>query len=204
MLVRRVMSSVVAGIAVVGLVVACSSGEEVDQGGPTNGSESTGGSVDDVRVEQGQDTVDVTIPKEFFENQTDEEILQEADDVGYQGVVINPDGSVTYTMPTTVYNEILQGMTTNIDQLIAELRAESPDVFRDIVYDTDVSRFIIEVNRDAFELSPDASFVGFGLGIGALFYQIFSGVPENQREVVIDFVDVDTGDVFDSQTWPGE
>jgi hypothetical protein len=95
-------------------------------------------------------------------------------------------------------------MKDGIDETIDEAIAENPDLFRKVTYNSSVSRFTVTVNQSAFEASFEAPFIGFGLGLGGLFYQIFDGVPKDKQEVIIDFVDEESGAVFDTQRWPGE
>jgi len=155
-------------------------------------------------VAPGDDTVTITIPKEFFEDSTEEGILAGAAESGFTTAVVNADGSVTYTMPRSLHDEMLKEMTDAIDETIAEALRDSPDIFSDVTYNDTVTRFSVIVNRSVFESRFDAPFIGFGLGLGGLLYQIYQGVPQNDQEVLIDFVDGDSGDVFDSQRWPGE
>ena len=44
-------------------------------------------------------------------------------------------------------------------------------------------------------------FIGFNLGLPGIYYQMFEGVPTDDQEVVINFIDDSTKEVFDSQVW---
>lgn len=162
------------------------------------------GSVADVEVDEGLLAVEITIPKEFFEDATEADIVAGAEESTFTSAVINDDGSVTYTMPRAVHNDLLQDMVDGIDETIAEALRENPGIITEVTYNTDVTRFLVTVNQSAYESSFEASFIGFGLGLSGLFYQIFKGVAIDDREVIIDFIDDVSGEVIDSQRWPGE
>jgi hypothetical protein len=203
----RFGTTLITVFAVAVLVSACSGvAEDVSPPDQTDqiGVEETdaGGTIDDVDVDQGLLNVDVTIPADFFDGLSEQEILDQASESGYTSATINSDGSVTYTMPRSLYNEMLEDMKVNLDDSIAEAIAESPEVFTAISYDADVTSFSVEVNRSAYESSFEAGFIGLKLAFSGLFYQIFAGVPEDDREVTIDFVDGDSGEVFANQVWP--
>lgn len=166
--------------------------------------DASSGDAQEIEVDEGLLTVQVTIPADFFAELTEEEILASAEETGYTSTTINPDGSVTYEMPRSLYNEMLEEMKTGIDQFIDEANMESPGVFVGVDYDNDLTQIDVEVNRAAFEADLAAGFIGFGLGFSGIFYQIFSGVPEAEQGVTINFVDTETGETFDSQQWPFE
>jgi len=160
--------------------------------------------VDDIVVDRGLFSVSVTVPSDFFSLITDEEILVSSREAGYPVAEIQPDRSVVFELSTGRHNSMLKEMRSELDKTIAGATTENPGVFTDITFDQDVTRFVVEVNRAAFEESLEAFWIGFSLGLGGLFYQIFAGVSEEQRNVVIDLTDASTGEVFDSQVWPGE
>lgn len=178
--------------------------EEMEQPAEIAGSSESEPSVADVEVDRGLLSVEITVPKEFFEDSTEAEIMAAAEEAGFTSTVINEDGSVTYTMPRRVHDELLQEMKDGIDEVIAEALQENPQIFKDVSYDRNVTKFKVTVNRAAFESSFEAPFIGFGLGLGGMFYQIYQGVPKDDQGVIIDFVDEASGDVFDSQRWPGD
>jgi hypothetical protein len=178
--------------------------EEAASGVESTDGETSDGTIQEVEVDEGLLSVEVTIPADFYAEMSEAEILAAAEEAGYSKATINADGSVTYEMSRAVYNEVLDDMKVGLDELIEQSMAENPDVFTDIKYDSDVTQFDVTVNRSAFEGNFEAGFIGFGLGFGGLFYQIFSGVEKADQQVVIDFIDAGTGEVFDSQVWPYE
>lgn len=157
-----------------------------------------------VEVDSGLFEVEVTLPSDFLGELSEEDIAANAEESGFSDYTINPDGSVTYTMSRVAYEAALAEMKTGLDESIQETVNEYPNVIRSVTYDDDVTQFEVVVDRAAYEAEFGVGFIGFTFGLGGMFYQIFSGVPEAEQQVVIDYVDEQTGDVLDSQTFPFE
>lgn len=162
------------------------------------------GTLGDVVFDQSLFSVEVTLPRDFFEDGTEEDFAEYVDEAGFSSGVINPDGSVTVKMSRGVHRQFLKDMKNGVDEYIAEAMAENPRDFTQITFDEDLTRFSVEVNRSVWPSTFESSFVGWGLAITGLYYQTFAGVSQLEREVVIEFVDASNGEVFDSQVWPGE
>ncbi len=206
---RRVAALSVSLMAIISLVVSCSSGGELDVDVPSSAFAPVEAEPPDeptgvIEVDEGLLSVEVTIPKEFFEGMTAEEITEAGAETGYSSTTVNADGTVTYKMSRKAHQKLLQEMKGELDEGFLETYAEKPNVFRKITYNDDVTVFTVEVNRVAFESDFEAEFVGFGLGLWGIYYQMFAGVAEADLGLVIDFVDSSSGEVFNSQDWPGE
>ena len=157
-----------------------------------------------VEVDEGLFNVDVTVPAGFIEGQTEAEIAANAEEAGYTDYVLNADGSVTYTMPKAAYEAALQEMRDGVDEAIQEAVNESPDVFTSVTYDKSLANFDVTVNRAAYDEDFGAGFIGFTLGLSGMFYQMFEGVPTEDQQVLINFIDESTNETFDTQKWPLE
>ena len=154
-----------------------------------------------VEVDESFLTVDITLPAEIYEGVSEEEIAQSVE-AEYSDFVVNPDGSVTFTMAKGVWEQYLREMKTDLDAAIQEMVNEAPEVVKSVSYDNDVSEFEVVVDRAAYESNMEAQWLGFGLNLQAQFYQLFAGVPENERGGETRFVDEATGEVFETQAWP--
>jgi hypothetical protein len=179
---------------------AAVSSQEIDSGNP----ETSEMEEQVLEVDEGIFDVEVTIPKSFFEDSTDEEIINNAEEEGYSDVTINPDGSVTYLVPKDVYEESLVEMKSGVDETIQEIIGESPGTFKSITYDNELTSFKVTVNKQAFEGDFSSAFVGLTLGFSGMFYQLFSGVDPDDQSVLIEFIDESSGDVFTTQNWPAD
>jgi hypothetical protein len=157
-----------------------------------------------VEVDEGLFEMEVTVSADFLGELTEEEIASNAEDAEFSDYAINPDGSVTYKMSRAVYEAALQEMKTGLDESIQESIEEYPDVIRSITYNSAVTEFEVLVDRAAYEADFGIGFIAFSFGIGGLFYQMFEGVPEDEQEVLIEYVDEATEGVIDTQTFPIE
>ena len=166
--------------------------------------EDDGDGIGEVVVEENLFSVEVTLPKDFFDEMTEEELLEYGDEQGFSSTVLNPDGSVTVKMSRSAHNKLLEEMREGVQEYIDELTAEAPRDFTQITYEQDMTFFRLEVNRSVWPSSFEVGFASWGLAISGIYYQMFAGIPESDREVVIEYVDAATGEVFDTEVWPGE
>jgi len=161
-------------------------------------------SSDGVEVDQGLFNVEVTLPAGFFEGQSEENIAANAEKAGYSSFAINANGSVTYTMSKAAYDTALQEMRDGTDEAIQDAVNQNPDVFTSITYNSSMTTFDVTVNRAAYDGSMEAGMIGFTLGMSGMFYQMFEGVPTEDQQVLTNFIDASTNEVFDTQKWPFE
>ena len=157
-----------------------------------------------VEVDQGLFNVEVTLPAGIFEGQSEENIAANAEEAGYSSYAINADGSVTYTMSKAAYDTVLQEMRDGTDEAIQDAVNQNPDVFTSITYNSSMTTFDVTVNRAAYDGSMEAGMIGFTLGLSGMFYQMFEGVPTEDQQVLTNFIDASTNEVFDTQKWPFE
>ena len=155
-----------------------------------------------ISVDKNVFSVDVTVPASFYEDQklTQEELNADAAKKGYGRAKLNADGSVTFRMSKSQHQKALADMKKSVDDYIQETVNDSPKIFRKVTYNQNMTEFDISVNRAAFEDDLAAGMIGFGIGILSAFYQMFNGIKK--YKTTINILDVATGKVFDTQTWP--
>lgn len=196
------------GVLSVLLLVACvaepSDDTSVDAAEIDSPAEVADSAGDDIIVDENLLSVEITLPKDFFDEMTDEDIQEYGSEQGYSSTTVNPDESVTVKMSRGVHSRILTEMRVGLEEYIDEVISEVPRDFTQITFDENVTRFAVEVNKSVWPSTFEAGFISWGLGISGYYYQAFAGVAESDREVVIDFIDASTGEVFDTQVWPGE
>lgn len=151
-----------------------------------------------IEVDENLLTVDVTLPASFFQDSTEEEIMADADGNGYIATKINDDGSVTYTMTKAKRNEILKEMKSSIDESIDELLngEEKVGSFLKIEYNDKLT--IVDIYVDPALYSDWDSFHAIGFYLMGGFYQNFDGVPSEEIDVVVNFINNDTKEVINS------
>ena len=152
-----------------------------------------------IEVDEGLINVDITIPASMFEGQTDQDIKAAAEEAGRK-CVINEDGSVTYTMSKKQQKEALKEMKDDLDETIHEfLEGEEPlESFEEITYTDDLSEFTIKVNEKYGTNFDTFASLAF-LTIGG-YYQMFAGVPMDEMDCAITYVDYQTGEVLNSSS----
>lgn len=187
---------------------ACSSGkkEVVSQETPTdkpneNITVNEGESLEannSIEVDENLLTVDVTLPASFFEESTDEEIIAEAKGKGYLATKINDNGSVTYTMTKAKRNEILKDMKSSIDETIEGLLNGDNQVesFLEIKYNESLTT--VDIYIDPALYSDWDSFNAMLFYMMGSFYQTFGGVPSDEIDVEVNFINNDTMEVINS------
>ena len=144
-------------------------------GGQKETEENAGDSLD---VEKGVFNVDVTLPASFFEDSTEEEIITKAKESGITEVVINEDGSVTYTMSKSKHKEMMKGMGDSVVSTIDEIvNSGNYTSIKEISYNEDFTEFNVRVNRQQFKAGFD-SFAIFGLVIVAIIIALLMASQE--------------------------
>jgi hypothetical protein len=178
------------------LLTACGSNNNASEVTPSSSAEQG------IEVDQNLLSVDVTIPASFYEDNpmTQEELQKNADENGFGKATLNPDGSVTLRMSKADHAKALDEMKVGLDESIQQAVNDQPEIFSEISYDNDVTKFIVVVDKDKFKDDFGAGFIGFTLGIQGMFYQMLAGATE--PEVLIDLQDKETGEVFDTSKWP--
>src|SRR5699024_6376951 len=93
--------------------VATSNDEENNDGGETSTDDST--------------DVEITLPVEFFEGQSEDEVIAGFEEEGISDITVNDDGSYTLTMTAAEHENLLSELKSEIDQ-DTEMIIESMDL----------------------------------------------------------------------------
>lgn len=175
-------------------LTACGENEEQKE---QNESENAG----IVQVDEGLLNVDVTLAATFFEDMTEEEIKKKAEEEGYKDCKINEDGSVTYTMTKKKRQEMLDEMKDSIKGTIAGVLdgEEKVESFIYIEHNDDFSKFDIYVDSEKYTIWD--SLYSMTFFVAGAYYQSFAGVPSEEIDVVVNFVDNETQEVLDTSSY---
>lgn len=153
-----------------------------------------------VVVDEATQTVTVTLPPDFFAGSSKEDIVAEAQAEGFDNCVVNNDGSVTYTMNREKQASILSDFKREIDNSITNLTTTGTS-YKSITYNDNITQFDVRVDKDAFAQSEtDQSYSAAIFMLGG-YYQMFSGVPSDQVDVHINFIDDKNGRTFGSVSY---
>lgn len=153
----------------------------------------------------GEETVEIKVSAAFFEDGelTDENLQNSVEKNGFESYTINDDGSVTYVMTKSAQAKMLDGYKQIVEETNAGLieGENSFESFERIEYKDDLTQFDVYVNEE-YGLFDSLSCMVFYM-LGGM-YQSFSGIPAEQIQVVVNYIDVATGEVIESadyQKW---
>lgn len=161
----------------------------------------TGESVD---VETSFLDVNITLPASMVDQGDIEATIAEAREQGVRKAVLHDDGSLTYTMSRSAHGEMMRELRENFAKSVEDMK--SGDDFasiKDVQYNKKLTILTLTVDGDAYENSMDA-FAVFGLGMAALYYQLFDGVKAEHISVAIVVRDVATGEIISSVVYPDD
>lgn len=153
-----------------------------------------------MNAKKSDDEVEVTLPAILFQNQDFDTLTEKAKSKGVNEVVKNEDGSLTYKMTKSVYNELFNEIETTITKMVDEGKKKLQSV-KDITHNKTLSEFTFVVDRKSYENSMDGLVI-YTLGVVALNYQIFKEKDSSDDKVSISLKDEKTGDVFSVFEFP--
>lgn len=154
---------------------------------------SQGGSID---VDKNLFDVEITIPADFIGEDATQESLEEsiADNEGIKSVVLNADGSATYTMTKAAHAELLDSIKASIDEGLT-----------DMVNDTDYSFTAIEHNGNytEFTVKTDAEEVGMADSFSVLTFYMYGGMyaafsGNTVDNIQVNFVNSSSGEIIET------
>lgn len=149
----------------------------------------------DIEVEQNLFTVELTIPKDYVGETTQEKLDATAEEKGYKSITLNADGSATYVMTKKQHQEMMAGIEKNIDDSLAELvGSEDYPNFTDVKANDDYTSFTITTKSTELGLNESFSVMMFYMYGG--MYHIFNGTTVDN--IHIDFVNADSGQVINT------
>ena len=154
-----------------------------------------------IKVEQSQSDVSITLPASMLQGNLADQSIEEAEAMGVK-VTKNNDGSVTYQMSKATHQKMMNEVKENMTESFSKLKSGTDfSSIKDISCNDDFSQIVVTVDQDQYKNSMD-SLAAIGIGMGCMYYQLFDGKATDSMEVKIDFVDAETGTVFDSVTYP--
>ena len=192
------MKKLLLGIAITSLLlVAC--GDDEAKKETTNNKEEQG-----IEVSKNLLDVELTLPADFFDGQTPEEIEASAKEQGVKEVKINEDGTVYYKISKSDHKKMMNKLETSIKESMEELvtSGDAPS-FKEIKYNKDFTEFDVTVDREAFENSMDA-FMIFTFAFSGSFYNAFEGEDLHDLKITVNMIDAVTNEVFDTTVFPDD
>lgn len=166
------------------------------QNEPTSEGETT---TQPTTVDESQVIVEVTIKGNYLDEGgvPSEKLTQEQIDLGYTGVVVHSDGSVTYKIKKTAWQSILDEFSREM-RIAVDETVQAHDYIEKITYSSDFSRFYIFVDREGYEADFDNT-VFMSLNIGAGYYQMFA---LQDPRCTFSVYDSQSGDLLNTIVYP--
>lgn len=148
-----------------------------------------------IEVDEGLFTVELTIPADYVDGSTQEDLDAICEEYGYKSITLNDDGSATYVMTKKQHQELLDEMSAEIDKSLAEMvESETYPNFTKVEANDNYTEFTITTKSTTLDLSESFSVLGFYMYGG--FYSIFSG--EEVDNISVTFINADTGEIISS------
>lgn len=178
---------------------AASVQEKEESPAPVEQEEAGDESAGVVEVEEKLFDVVINIPASFFEEESAEEIMANAEEQGIKKCEIHDDGSVTYTMSKQRHGELMEEFYADAEESFASMLEGEGAVasFVDIQHNENLSEINVTVN-DQYTVWD--MFNGFAFYILGAYYQIFDGADPDTVDVVVNFID-ESGAVKDSMSY---
>lgn len=171
--------------------------EITEQDKSSSGDESATDDLDalgDIEVEKELFDVEITLPADYVGETTQEELDAKALEYGYK-VVLNEDGSATYTMTKSQHKKFLADYKESLDAALQEMvGSEDYPNFTDISANDNFTEFTITTTSTELDFNESFSVLAFYMYGG--IYNMFSG--EKIDNVHVDFVNAETGEIISS------
>lgn len=148
----------------------------------------------DVDVEKELFDVTITIPSDYMEGATQEDLDAKASEIGYK-VTLNDDGSATYVMTKKQHKDMMDGISDSIKSSLNEMvgSEDYPNV-TGISANDDFTVFTITTRNT--EPDMNESFAVMALYMYGGMYHIFNGTTVDN--IHVDYVNADSGEIISS------
>ena len=148
---------------------------------------------DSIEVDEGLFDVELTIPKDFMGEITQEELDVTASESGFKSITLNEDGSATYVMTKKQHKDMMAEMAVTLnDTLAAMVGSEDYPNFTDIKANEDFTKFTITTKSTELDMTESFSTLGFYMYGG--MYNVFNGTPVDN--VSVTFINAESGEII--------
>ena len=151
--------------------------------------------IGDIEVDQNLLTVEFTIPADYVEASTQEELDAIAKEKGFKSITLHEDGSATYVMTKAQHKELLSGIAESINTALSEM-VGSEDYPNITKIEANDDYTIFTVTTSSTELTFEESFSVLGFYIYGGMYSVFRGVTVDN--IRVDFINSETGEIINT------
>ena len=150
-------------------------------------------SLGEIEVDEGIFNVELTVPSDFVEAQTQEELDKLSKERGFKSITLNEDGSATYVMSKKQHQELLSEYRELINSSLNEMiGSEDYPNFTNIETNDNYTEFTITTKNTELDMVESFSVIGFYMYGG--LYNVFSG--EEVDNISVTFINANTGDII--------
>ncbi len=146
-----------------------------------------------IEVDKGLFNVELTIPKDFVGDQTQEELDKISEEKGYKSITLNADGSATYIMTKNQHEDLLEQYRTQIRESLDEMVGSDtyPNI-TNIDSNDNFTEFTITTKSTELDMAESFSVLNFYMYGG--MYSVFDG--KEADNISVTFVNADSGEVI--------
>jgi hypothetical protein len=128
-------------------------------------------------VELDDDRIALTIPSSYVYGASQENLDQLAKESSYESIVLNDDGSATYTITKEQHAAMLSDLATGINEKLAALPdSDSYDDIASVEANEDFTEFCVTLSGSSIDF--DESMSVMVLKMYAVMYHAFDGVTD--------------------------
>lgn len=150
-------------------------------------------SIGDIEVDEGLFDVELTIPSDYVNGQTQEDLNKLSDEHGFKSIILNEDGSATYTMTKKQHKELLSEYREQFNTALNEMiGSEDYPNFTKIESNNNFTEFTVTTKSTELDMAESVSVMAFYMYGG--IYNVFSG--ELVDNVSVTFINEETGDII--------
>lgn len=148
-----------------------------------------------IEVEKELFDVVITVPPDFVGEATQEALDASAKEQGIKSIILNEDGSATYTMTKRQHKKMMEDMAKSIHESLEKLvvSGDYPN-FTEINTNSNFTNFTIKTTSKELDLSESFSVIAFYMYGG--MYAAFSG--EAVDNIHVEFINADSGEIISS------
>src|SRR5690625_4614536 len=163
----------------------------------TTGEENTSEEEDENKTDENSSDVEITMPNEFFDGQTEDEVIAGFNEEGIKDVTVNDDGSYTIRMSKEEHEQLLNTMKQDID---ADVNAIIESMGLTFIKEASMNDTVTELSVTIDQSIYDGDMEGLVLldfALHAMPYQLLNGVTEESFNFEVVLIDSETGEEFE-------
>lgn len=145
-----------------------------------------------IRIDEASSTVELTIPENYMESATQEELDTAAKEMGIQSITLQEDGSALYVMTMEQHEKMLSDIRENIMASLETMK-QSNDYknFINITTNENFTEFTVTTTEKRLDTKESFSVMSFYM-YGEM-YNMFLGTPADN--IHVEFIHAETGEL---------